>query len=164
MKFHIMGHGGHGKDTASSIFAYLRGCSWVSSSMYASEIIVHPVLGLKYGYQSVEECYNDRRNHREEWYDLIKAYGEGDPARFSRKLFKHYDIYCGIRNREEFLAGKKEDLFDLAIWIDASERLPPEDESSCTITKADADIIIDNNGDQTDLARRLFRLVNIVKC
>jgi hypothetical protein len=40
----------------------------------------------------------------------------------------------------------KQGIFDLVVWVDASDRLPAEDASSFNIDKSCADIIIENNG------------------
>ena len=37
-------------------------------------------------------------------------------------------------------------LFDLIVWVDASDRLPLEPATSFNIDKSCADIIINNNG------------------
>lgn len=66
-----------------------------------------------------------------------------------------------MRSKREFLASK--DLFDLVIFVDASERLPPEGKESCTITKDDADIIITNNGNLDQFLDKAYRLANMLK-
>jgi|SRR5690606_14529956 len=159
MKIHVLGHARHGKDTASDIISQNLKLSWCSSSLFAAEKIVWPQMPE---YESADACFRDRHNHRAKWFDLIKAYGEGDPARFSRELFSQYDIYCGIREREQFIKGREENLFDLAIWVDASQRLPPEDTSSCTVLKEDADIVIENNGTLDAFEQKVFRLCHAI--
>jgi len=159
----VIGHGRHGKDTVSALIADQFDLTWGASSFLLSERVVYPVLKDRYGYRSVAECFDDRSNHRAEWFDTIAAYNAGDPARFTRELYDVYDIYCGLRNRDEFVAARKEGLIDLTIWVDASERMPPEDSASCTVTKADADIVIDNNGTEAELERRLINLARVLR-
>ncbi|NEN87987.1 MAG: hypothetical protein F6K48_03295 [Okeania sp. SIO3H1] len=158
MKLCVIGYGRHGKDTLCEILEPLLNLEWISSSYAAAEEIVFPVLKEKYNYETVQQCFEDRSNHRSEWYELIKAYNETDKARFSRWLMARYDIYCGLRNIEELNAAKKEGLFDLVIWVDASKRMSPEDKSSCTVTEEDADIIITNNGTEEEFALKVHRL------
>ena len=98
-----------------------------------------------------DECFEDRINHRTLWYEIIKEHNREDLARLGREIFQENDIYCGIRDREEFLACKKAGLFDVSVWVDASDRLPPEDPKSISVLKSDANIIINNNGTLEDL-------------
>ncbi|MDR9452136.1 MAG: hypothetical protein RI637_13080, partial [Acidimicrobiia bacterium] len=149
------GYGRHGKDTVAEILTNY-GYTFVSSSWAAAEHAVFPVLGPKYGYESVEECFNDRANHRREWYELIKAYNTPDLARLARQIYSEADIYVGIRDRDEFYDAKNEGLFDYAIWVDASHRLPVESTDSCTVNQQDADIVIDNNGPEKHLPIRVW--------
>ena len=68
--------------------------------------------------------------------------------------FQKNDVYCGNRSREEVQAAREAGLFDYAIWVDASQRLPLEDASSISVTEADADFIIDNNGTEEELLEK----------
>lgn len=158
LKLMVMGHGRHGKDTVSDLLAQVLELRWQSSSWFAAERLVFPRLRERYSYADALECYRDRHNHRVEWFTIIREYNQDDSARFSRDLFAEYDIYCGIRNRHELLAARDEGLYDLGIWVDASERHPSEDEGSCTVTSDLADIIIDNNSTLHRLQERVYRL------
>ena len=158
MKILLIGHARHGKDTVSEMLVYLMGLTFRSSSDFVNERAVFPVLAPKYGYQTLDECYQDRVNHRKEWYELLREYNGDDPARLGRELFEEYDIYCGLRHREEFQAMKDESLFDVCIWIDAGKRLPPESLESMTLTKEDADIVVDNNGSLEDLRCQMLTI------
>lgn len=142
-KLMICGEGRHGKDTLCD-FLKTKGYTFVSSSMVAAEFIFEE-LKDKYGYQTVMQCWEDRLNHRKEWFDMICAYNEEDPAKLARSIYESYDIYCGIRNPIEFEKAKADGLFQLSIWVDASDRLPPEGASN-GITKEMCDIVIENNG------------------
>lgn len=161
--YYIMGHGRHGKDTVAELLSRFLKISHLSSSAFACQRIVFPVLAAKYGYASAEDCYNDRHNHRAEWFDAIRAYGAGDPARFSRELFQVTPMYVGIRNAAEFQAARAAGLGDLAIWVDASKRCPPESAESCTVLPEMADIIIDNNGSLFDLTNRVRALSRVLR-
>lgn len=163
MKIHIMGYARHGKDTVSEYLASKLGFRWMSSSWFAAERIVFPILKHSLGYETVEACFNDRHNHRETWAKLISDYGRDDHARFSRELFERFDIYCGIRSRDQFLAGKAEGQFQLAIWVDASARHPPEGSGSCTVGPGLADVIINNNTTLDDLYQRINSLVGLLR-
>lgn len=159
MKLMVTGYGRHGKDT----FCELSGLPFESSSHVCAEHVVFPVLAPKYGYKTLDECYADRINHRKEWFELIKAYNTPDLSRLSRKIFETSDIYCGIRNRDEFVVARAEGVFDLSIWVDASLRLPPESSASMTVSKEDCDIIITNNGTLEQFATKVRRLITALE-
>ena len=152
MKIMIMGQSGHGKDTVCEMLVR-HGYAWASSSEFACENVVYPALKEKYNYESPEQCHADRHNHQAEWYQLIADLNTPDKTTLAKAIYAGHDIYCGIRHIEEFSAIKSAGLFDYAIWVDASDRMPPEDASSCTVTKDMADFVIDNNGTLEDLER-----------
>lgn len=147
MKLMIMGYGRHGKDTACEILKDKHGLNFESSSLAAAQHAIYPVLKNLIGYRTLEECYNDRHNHRTLWFELIKAFNHHDKARLARLIYHEYDIYAGIRNAEEFFSARSERLFEYAVWVDRSRVLPEETTSSCTVTHGMADYILDNNGD-----------------
>ena len=155
----IAGYGEHGKGKSIKILNRLYGLTGISSSMFANETIVYPLLKNKYGYQSLEECFNDRYNHREEWYKAIKDYNTPDGCKLARQLYSQFDIYDGVRNIEEFEAMRDSGLFNLSIWIDASKRKPIEDKSSCTVKPSDMNIILDNNDKLYITTRNLIKLL-----
>jgi hypothetical protein len=111
-------------------------------------------------YDSLEECYEDRVNHRMDWYEAIRSYNKEDESKLSRAIFAKYDMYVGIRSRIEFLEARH--FSDLSIWVEASERWPDID-PTCKILKADCDIIVDNNGTIEELYGRLTRLFGQLK-
>jgi hypothetical protein len=161
MKLFVIGHGRHGKDTVAELIQEECGLTFESSSMFCAEHVVIPWLEkLGITYDSLAECYEDRVNHRMEWYNAIRAYNEGDESRLSAAIFSKYDMYVGIRSRIEFLASRSRS--DLSIWVDASTRIPQID-PSCKILPEDCDIIIDNNGTEEELKYRLTRFIAMMK-
>ena len=163
MKLMIMGHARHGKDTVCEILRDTYGFTFESSSMAAARYAIYPVLKDLIGYQTLEECYNDRYNHRALWFELIKAYNHRDGARLGRTIFADHDIYCGTRNEAEFMAIKEENLFDCSVWVDAGKRVPAETTSSCTVSCEMADMLVDNNGSLQDLRWEVAGLVKILR-
>lgn len=155
-KIMVCGHARHGKD---QLCEYM-GLKYTSSSRMAIDKVIWDAIGHQY--DSKAECYEDRVNKRGEWYDLIHAYNTPDKTRLVREIYASNDVYCGLRDREEFLQAKEEGLFDLSIWVDASDRLPPESESSCTILPSDCDIIVHNNGTLAELESKASRLVAFI--
>ena len=154
----VMGHKRHGKDSACEMLYNMYGMTFVSSSYFACQKFIFDQMKDAYGYRTVDDCFNDRDNHRAYWYNAIREYNKADRCRLGREIFEQNDIYCGIRDREEFYSLKANRLVNLSIWIDANKRLPPEDSSSMNLTADDADIIITNNGQMADLMNKLGNL------
>jgi dephospho-CoA kinase len=163
MKLLIIGHARHGKDTFADLLKEFCGITSKSSSEAASEIFLYQQLKSKWGYNSPEECFNDRVNHREEWYKAICDYNTPDKTRLSKDIINIADCYVGMRDKEEFLACKEAGLFDLIIWVDASERLANESKLSFNIDKVDADIIIENNSDLESLKQKAIKIGKFLK-
>lgn len=158
MKIMIMGHKDHGKDTVCEMLER-HGYTWVSSSEFMCENVVYPALREKYNYESPEQCHADRDSHRNEWYQLIADFNTPDKTALAKAIYAEHAVYCGIRHIEEFSAIKAAKLFDYAVWVDASDRLPAEDESSCTVTKDMADFVIDNNADLSALNDEVIKTI-----
>jgi hypothetical protein len=155
----IAGHGRHGKDTVCEILRDDYGMTFESSSQAASDYFIYHILGTLIGYETSVECYEDRHNHRALWFELIKAINYNDPTTLGRVIYKHNDIYCGIRNITEFDELEEAGLFDVSIWVDGSKRHPPESDKSCTVTSKECDIILDNNGTLEDLKVNISKLM-----
>lgn len=155
MKLLITGYAEHGKDTTSEILVETFGLKFISSSYFCMERAVIPWLAARgITYATPEECYADRANHRPHWYDAIADYNTPDKARLGRELFAQYDIYCGLRNFEEFSAQRHQGLFDFSIWVDALQRIHEEPYTSITIRREDCDFVLDNNRGLVDLKVR----------
>lgn len=159
-KLLIIGHGRHGKDTVCEILKEKYNFSFESSSQFCSKLFIYDMLKDRYGYSSEKECYADRHNHRAEWYNAICEYNVPDAARLGREIFKHHDIYCGLRNKKEFHAMKNTKVFDYAIWVDRSDFLPLEDKTSMTLEQWMADFTIDNNGSLEELKFNIDQLMS----
>lgn len=157
MKILIIGHGRHGKDTAAEILRDEFGISFSSSSKTAFDKFIHAALMDEYG--DADECYNDRLKYRSLWYELICFYNRNDKTRLARNILKENDCYVGMRSMDELKACNEAKLFDLIIWIDASQRIPgSEGSDSMTINKSCADIIIENNGTKEEFYRKIVLL------
>jgi dephospho-CoA kinase len=157
-KLLILGHARHGKDTVSEMLRDSYGYSFVSSSYFLAEEVLFPLLKDKYGYATAGECFADRANHRAEWFNAIRDYNRLDATTLGRAIFKVHDLYCGLRNQTEFHAMRNTKVFDLAIWVDASDRKEPESRASCTVEPWMADYVLDNNGSLEDLEFNLGQL------
>lgn len=155
----ITGHGRHGKDTVAEYLQERLGLTFESSSLYCARRFIYDSLRDSLGYKSVEECFEDRANHRPLWASMISAYNWKDPAKLSREILSEYDMYVGIRSNREIQAAKDEGLVNLVIWVDASRRLPLEPEDSFDIGVEMSDIVIDNNGTEEQLINRLDQML-----
>ena len=162
MKLLIIGHAQHGKDTLAEIWERHFGLKFKGSSMAAAEIFIFDALKDIYGYKTFEECFEDRKNHRDLWHDMITEYNKDDKARLAKEILAISDCYVGMRNDLEVTECFRLRLFDLVIWVDASKRKPLEPKSSFKIGKEWADIIIDNNGCEFEFVRRAKRIGRII--
>jgi hypothetical protein len=174
-KIILLGHARHGKDTVAELLRDRWGFQFQSSSMFCAERVMMPYFqGRVPGYcpeenrtyrhyATAEECYEDRVNFRDVWYDQISAYNEPDKDRLCRELFAAgNDIYVGMRAADEFKAAQKH--ADLVVWVDASGRgLPPEDASSCTVTEEMSDFTLYNNGTLEDLEMAVDAFVSMIE-
>lgn len=160
-KFLIIGSARHGKDTMAEILSEKYGLTFQSSSVRAAEIFLFSALKDKYGYKTFQECFEDRVNHRAEWKSLISDYNSIDRARLAKDILATSDIYVGMRDSDEIAECKNQHLFDLIIYVDASERLPMEGNDSNGISKDDADIIIENNGSLPEFVDKVYRLFDL---
>ena len=165
----VLGYGRHGKDTVCERLRDVYGFDFTSSSEFCAEHIVLPKVyelhdkgeapaGLPW-YADAEACFADRANHRAFWFDTIAAYCEKDPSRLGTEIFAQHDVYAGLRSKREFNGLKNVGGFDVCIWVDASDRLPPEDKSSCTVEPWMADFTIDNNGTEAQLRNNVDAFV-----
>ena len=159
----IIGNARHGKDSLAEIMNEVYGLTFKSSSQAAADIFLYNTLKDKYGYKTSKECFEDRVNHRAEWKQLICDYNKDDRATLAKGILKHSDCYVGMRDREEINECMRQGLFDIIIWVDASERLPLEDPSSFDIDKTCADIIIENNGTFEQFKDKVLRLGKFLK-
>lgn len=158
MKLLIIGHGRHGKDTAAEILQDEFCIRSSSSSEAAHKAFIAEALEKEY--DNERESYADRLNFRTLWFELICFYNRKDKTRLAREILKDHDCYVGMRSKEELMACKEAGLFDLIIWIDASERLPVEDSGSNTISESDADLIIQNNGTKEEFYKKIVKIGN----
>jgi len=159
MKILVLGTARHGKDSLAELLNEYYGMTFKSSSEMANELFIYDELKQKYGYNSPEECFEDRMNHREEWYLMICGYNMEDKSRLTKDIINKYDCYVGMRDLEEFKSSK--DLFDLIIWVDASKRLQ-SNEVTNKISIDEAHIVLTNNGTFEDFQSKSKVIGNII--
>ena len=161
----LVGHGRHGKDTVAEILRSKYGYQFTSSSLACAETVMLPAFADKGKfYIDAGTCFNDRHgesyigDHRTFWFETIKAFCTPDKARLAQAIFDAGNhIYVGIRDRRELWAAQlMPDV--ITIWVDASDRLPPEQGSSMNIEPWMANRVLDNNGSLEDLERNVIAL------
>lgn len=159
MKLLIIGHGRHGKDAVGEILRRDFGLKSVSSSEFAAQKAVYPVVSDLY--PDWRACFADRHAHRDLWFHAIAAYNLRPGPMLAEQILEAHDIYTGMRRRDEF--ERSAHVFDCVIWVDRSEHLPPEPGSSMELTAEDADLVIDNNGALEDLAPEVARVMRLAR-
>ena len=96
----VLGHCRHGKDSMAEILRDEFGMTFESSSQSAADIFLYDLLKEKYGYKTSEECFEDRHNHIQEWYEAICEYNKDDKARLAKGIVERTGCYVGMRDRE----------------------------------------------------------------
>lgn len=158
-KLLLLGQGRSGKDTMAEILRDYYGVTFAASSEFACKHFIFEALRGFMGYANEEECFNDRHNHRDLWYQLISTYNKEDHSKLAKELLQTSDIYVGMRSKIELDTCDKENVFDLKIYVDASERLQySEPTSSNQITPEDGDMIIYNNGTEAEFVIEVQRV------
>jgi hypothetical protein len=155
IKILVIGHRQHGKGTFCKIAKNSFSLDSISSSMMANNMFIFSQLKEQYGYTTPIECFNDRDDKREQWYQAILAYNTPERTRLASAIFQKYPIYDGLRSKLEFDAIRKAKMVDLVIWIDAAKRQALEPETSITVTRSDADLIIENNDTEEAFVSRV---------
>lgn len=162
-KLLILGYGRHGKDTVAEMIAEQYGFKFVSSSEFVGREVMWDNWGIA-KYPTFEDMFEDRVNHRVLWMEMISAFNTPDKTKTASTMIERgYDLYVGMRRLDELQACQKAGIFDYVVWVDASDRLPPET-GSMDITKDNcgADLFIDNNGPEEDLPALVAELMKSI--
>jgi len=162
IKILLLGNGRHGKDTMAEILNEEYGMSFLGSSRAACDLFIFDQMKDEHGYKTKEECFNDRLNNRDYWYESICEYNKDDRTRLAKEILNRVDCYVGMRDLDEFMECMKQNLFDKVVWVDASERIPLE-VGSFNIPKERADIIIYNNGTLEEFKKNVINFGTIFK-
>ncbi|ADK73419.1 Cof hydrolase [Roseobacter phage RDJL Phi 1] len=172
----VLGYGRHGKDTVSEMLRDNFGFTFTSSSEFCAEKVVMAAIEEAWSkfeaagghpafpkptiprYASAQECFDDRANHRQFWYEAIRDFNRPDLTALGQAIFAENDVYCGLRHKSEFHAVKNAGIPDIVVWVDRSDHLPPEPKESCSVEPWMADFIIDNNGTIEELELNVLSL------
>lgn len=157
-KLLIIGHARHGKDTVGEILRDTHGFKFTSSSWFCAQETIWENWGCAV-YETIEQMFEDRVNHRVLWMQMISAYNTPDKARTARTMIERgYDMYVGMRRADELAECRFQRIFDLIVWVDRSKHQPPEI-GSTDLSPEMADVILDNNGTIQDLQDNLAKLL-----
>lgn len=163
MRIAICGYAEHGKGTAAAFITLKTRLRYrESTSEAASRLIIFPALAEKYGYRTPREAWLDRKKHRDEWAKLIWDYNLSslDGLRLYHDMMPDNDVLEGIRKKGELQALQESGFVQLTVWVDASQRKPPEPVTSCQISAVDCNVVIDNNGDVEHLRTELNAFID----
>jgi hypothetical protein len=163
----IVGPARHGKDTLAELLRDRYGWTFASSSHWVAKHFGREYLAEHYGleYDTLQACLDDRIHHRDKWYKACRDYNKGDLGRLTNDILAEYNIYVGMRGRDELKAV--EDSVDLVIWIEAPNRIGGNPDArqiktNNLIRREDADIIIENDGTILDLITQLPHIKELV--
>lgn len=159
MKILILGPMRAGKDTLAEILNREFGTTYTSSSEAANDIFIFDQLKVKYGYKNKKECFEDRVNHRSEWYKMICDYNQEDKTKLAKNILKKTNCYVGMRDYDEFKKSKH--LFDIIIYVDADERVTLKD-NTFNIPKSESDIVIENNTTLKDFETKVIKFGKLI--
>ena len=154
MKIGICGNGECGKDTAAEFLRDEFGLRYVQgTSMWAAALVWAHMTKTGHGYDTIRECWEDRRNHRMLWAKVIARYNATDPVKMYRDCLSNQDILTGVRWRHEFQACRAAKLCDAWLYIDR----PGTADDTNEITPADCDYVIRNHGTLEEFKAELRR-------
>ena len=157
-KLLIIGNMRHGKDTVADMLKKQFDLKFRGSSEKAAEIFLYDALKDKYGYKTPEECFEDRHNHREEWFDMICEYNRDDKAALAKEIMKDGDAYVGMRSDQECDKCVEDKVFDFVVGV-FDPRKPLEPSSSFDIDMwSKCDFVIPNGSSLEDLEARVDKV------
>jgi hypothetical protein len=160
----VIGSARHGKTTVSQILSEEFGLLFKDSTEAICEILIFDRLSKKYGYETIGECYEDRVNKRNEWFEIINDYSSTDGIKLYREVMSNNNIYCGMRESSHIEQCIREGVFDFVIGV-YNPRLPLESRDSFNASILDqSDYIIINKGCISELREKVIGVYNqIVK-
>lgn len=149
MKILIIGDKRHGKDTVGEMIEQTFGLKAGGSSIVALETFLLSVLEQKYlmFYDSIEDAYQDRVNHRAIWCKEISFYNRNDKAKLAKKVLEDNDMYIGMRDHSELDHCIDIKLFDYIIGVyDPRKEREGKDSNTIDVFKYSDFLILNNKG------------------
>lgn len=160
MKIALCGPGECGKDDGALFLARVSSLRFASinTSWFARHIVCAALERAPYflTYADADACWEDRRNNRKAWFDIMDAAAAFDPVGFYLPCIADQDILVGMRKHRDYTALKRAGVVDHWIYIDR----PGKSESldSLEITPADCDRTIMNDGSLAEYHDKLAAL------
>lgn len=142
----LLGASGCGKDFIAEHWWNKYGITYGGSSWEACKLGVRDQLAGMYGlkYESDLACFNDRHNHRDEWFRLIALRAHYEPLWLASRIFAKSNVYVGLRSRAEYEAIAKA-FNPIFVWVHAGLRVPLEAHVSNQLLPDDADHVLPND-------------------
>lgn len=161
-KICLIGHARHGKDTVAEMMGKHFGFKHMSSSQAASDIFLYEALKDRYGYRTPIECFEDRVNHRKEWFDMICEYNQSNPGRLASEIMQVANVYTGMRSKREIDACLANGIFDLVIGVfNPLAKLENFTSFDIDIWR-DSHFVIPNSGSLEDLEQKILALKDLL--
>jgi hypothetical protein len=146
----VVGHGRAGKDTACEYLASLTTLRFAGTTSRYLAKYVAARLGVP-----EHEAYRTRHQNRHFWHRVGNEVRRHDPGLLVRESLAHAEIVGGVRDLQEIVACRQEQLVDFIVWI-ANDRVPRD--STVTFGERDCDITIPNHWGLDEFRGRLLRL------
>lgn len=159
----IIGHSEHGKSDVAKALCKHFGWTEGESSYVCKEIVFEELIKRGYNYSTPQEAWEDRRNNKQVWKEIIKDYNSGDLARLTKKIFTDNELYVGLRDGEEFTTAYMSGEFDVIVYVDAWDRKPNFDVNNLDIPRGMADVVIDNNKGLEELKEEIDVLIEYLQ-
>lgn len=159
-KILILGHARHGKDTVAELIQKHTNLLYQTTSFLAYQIFIYDELMNKHNhkYDSIYAAFNDRHQHRDLLYTIIQEYNKNDKARLAKNVLQHCDMYVGMRDVDEVIESKKQNIFDLTIGV-YNPNVKNENISSNTVDIfKHSDILIINDSTLINLENKIIKL------
>jgi hypothetical protein len=151
----VVGYGRAGKDTACEWFRDHTTLRFTGGSSLVAAPYMGKLLGL-----STEEAFRRRHEDRMLWFNELNKLRADNPVCLVEMCLENSDIVCGPRNIVELDEARRRGLVDLICWIE-NPRVPAD--PTVEFSRADADIVIDNESDFATFYARLRRLSAVLK-
>ncbi len=149
----LVGYGRAGKDCSGEWLHANRNCVYGGSTSLFLAKHVAPVLG-----QSEEQCYRERHQNRDVWYQTGRQLREKDPGCLLRTGLALGNVVAGVRDLCELRAARDQKLVDVIVWIE-NPRVPVD--PTVEFTKEDCDLVLLNEADLPTLYGRLAVFANL---
>lgn len=152
----LCGQGGAGKDFAAK---YLCEVTPLTYSGSTSSLVAPLVASVQYG-GDVKSAFEQRRHHREYWYEFCNEVRRSDPTLLAKMNLAEGDMVVGPRDDFEVYEIMNQGVADVSIWIE-NPRVAPD--PTVKFGAQDCDLVLMNDGGRFELCRKLDKLLKVLK-